>query len=247
MSARQRRGRDRQARQGIRRAEARGRRGGGAGRRPRRTGRCARSWPSPAISNMAAMAREELGELDARLPDLERDVALLLAPKDKDENASAILEVRAGTGGDEAALFAGDLFRMYQRYAAAARLAGGGGGRLRGRDGRLQGNHRLGHRRRGVRPAEVRERRAPGAARARHRGPGPHPHLRRHRRRAARARGRGHRDQRRRPAHRHLSLLRRRRPAREQDQLRRAHHPPAHRHRGDLVGKVAAPEPAPRP
>ncbi len=49
---------------------------------------------------------------------MERDVALRLAPKDRDENASAILEVRAGTGGDEAALFAGDLFRMYQRYAA---------------------------------------------------------------------------------------------------------------------------------
>jgi peptide chain release factor 1 len=66
---------------------------------------------------MAAMAREELQALSERLPDLERGVALLLAPKDKDENASAILEVRAGTGGDEAALFAGDLFRMYQRYA----------------------------------------------------------------------------------------------------------------------------------
>lgn len=66
---------------------------------------------------MAALAREELAELQARLPELERQVALLLAPKDKDENASAILEVRAGTGGDEAALFAGDLFRMYQRYA----------------------------------------------------------------------------------------------------------------------------------
>ncbi len=66
---------------------------------------------------MAAMAREELQALTERLPDLERGVALLLAPKDKDENASAILEIRAGTGGDEAALFAGDLFRMYQRYA----------------------------------------------------------------------------------------------------------------------------------
>lgn len=66
---------------------------------------------------MAGLAREELAELNARLPELERQVALLLAPKDKDENASAILEVRAGTGGDEAALFAGDLFRMYQRYA----------------------------------------------------------------------------------------------------------------------------------
>jgi peptide chain release factor 1 len=68
-------------------------------------------------AEMAALAREELETLNARLPELERAVALLLAPKDKDENASAILEVRAGTGGDEAALFAGDLFRMYQRYA----------------------------------------------------------------------------------------------------------------------------------
>jgi peptide chain release factor 1 len=69
--------------------------------------------------DLSDMAHEELMALDARLPGLERDVALLLAPKDKDENASAILEVRAGTGGDEAALFAGDLFRMYQRYAAS--------------------------------------------------------------------------------------------------------------------------------
>jgi peptide chain release factor 1 len=68
--------------------------------------------------DMSALARDELASLNARLPALEREVALLLAPKDKDENASAILEVRAGTGGDEAALFAGDLFRMYQRYAA---------------------------------------------------------------------------------------------------------------------------------
>jgi peptide chain release factor 1 len=68
-------------------------------------------------AEMAALAREELETLNARLPELERAVALLLAPKDKDESASAILEVRAGTGGDEAALFAGDLFRMYQRYA----------------------------------------------------------------------------------------------------------------------------------
>ncbi|HEY2177264.1 MAG TPA: peptide chain release factor 1 [Caulobacteraceae bacterium] len=66
---------------------------------------------------MAALAREELAALDELLPAIERDVALLLAPRDADENASAILEVRAGTGGDEAALFAGDLFRMYQRYA----------------------------------------------------------------------------------------------------------------------------------
>ena len=69
-------------------------------------------------AEMSALARDELEALKARLPALEREVALLLAPRDRDENASAILEVRAGTGGDEAALFAGDLFRMYQRYAA---------------------------------------------------------------------------------------------------------------------------------
>jgi peptide chain release factor 1 len=68
---------------------------------------------------MAAMARDELDALNEKIPALERDVALMLAPKDQDENASAILEVRAGTGGDEAALFAGDLFRMYERYAVS--------------------------------------------------------------------------------------------------------------------------------
>jgi len=51
------------------------------------------------------------------LPGLEKDVSLLLLPKDKDDNASVVLEIRAGTGGDEAAIFAGDLFSMYSRYA----------------------------------------------------------------------------------------------------------------------------------
>ena len=71
-----------------------------------------------ADPEMAEMAAEELQALREALPDMERDVALLLAPRDADENASAVLEVRAGTGGDEAALFAGDLFRMYSRYAS---------------------------------------------------------------------------------------------------------------------------------
>ena len=72
---------------------------------------------SSGDAEMAQMARDELEALKDRLPALEHEVALLLAPKDRDENASAVLEVRAGTGGDEAALFAGDLFRMYSRYA----------------------------------------------------------------------------------------------------------------------------------
>lgn len=69
-------------------------------------------------AELAALARDELQAAKDRLPDLEHAALLLLAPKDKDDDASAILEIRAGTGGEEAALFAGDLFRMYQRYAS---------------------------------------------------------------------------------------------------------------------------------
>lgn len=67
---------------------------------------------------MAAMAKPELQSLKDSLPGVEHEVALLLLPKDRDDNASIVLEIRAGTGGDEAAIFAGDLFRMYSRYAS---------------------------------------------------------------------------------------------------------------------------------
>jgi peptide chain release factor 1 len=63
------------------------------------------------------MAIEERAEIKARLPALEREMQLMLLPKDRDDEGSAVIEVRAGTGGDEAALFAGDLWRMYLRYA----------------------------------------------------------------------------------------------------------------------------------
>ena len=66
---------------------------------------------------MAALAGQELGALDPLIEELERQLKVQLLPKDTADEKSAILELRAGTGGDEAALFAGDLFRMYQRYA----------------------------------------------------------------------------------------------------------------------------------
>jgi peptide chain release factor 1 len=66
---------------------------------------------------MRALAAGELALLDKRLPELERAVWLMLLPKDEADERNAILELRAGTGGEEAALFAADLFRMYQRYA----------------------------------------------------------------------------------------------------------------------------------
>jgi peptide chain release factor 1 len=68
--------------------------------------------------DMKALAEEEVRVLTERLPALERDVQLSLLPKDADDARNAILEIRAGTGGEEAALFAADLCRMYQRYAA---------------------------------------------------------------------------------------------------------------------------------
>jgi len=70
-------------------------------------------------TEMREMAHDERGVMQARLADLENKLMILLAPKDEADRKNAILEVRAGTGGDEAALFAGDLFRMYQNYAAA--------------------------------------------------------------------------------------------------------------------------------
>lgn len=66
---------------------------------------------------MKAMAREEVEALKDRVPEAERRLQIMLLPKDVADEKSAILEIRAGTGGDEAALFAGDLFRMYTRYA----------------------------------------------------------------------------------------------------------------------------------
>jgi peptide chain release factor 1 len=70
--------------------------------------------PSPDIRQLAS---DELAALEAQLPQAERDLALKLLPRDAADERAAMLEIRAGTGGDEAALFAGDLLRMYQRYA----------------------------------------------------------------------------------------------------------------------------------
>jgi peptide chain release factor 1 len=69
-------------------------------------------------ADMRAMAEEEYYALKERLPSYEREVQLSLLPKDEADEKNAILEVRAGTGGEEAALFAAQLFRMYERYAS---------------------------------------------------------------------------------------------------------------------------------
>jgi peptide chain release factor 1 len=67
------------------------------------------------------MARDDIGRLEQRLAELDDELQILLLPKDPRDEANLFLEVRAGTGGDEAAIFAGDLFRMYTRYAERRR------------------------------------------------------------------------------------------------------------------------------
>ena len=66
--------------------------------------------------DLREMAKEEASELEEKLPALEEEIRLLLIPADPQDSKNAILEIRGGTGGDEAAIFAGDLFRMYSKY-----------------------------------------------------------------------------------------------------------------------------------
>ena len=70
-------------------------------------------------AEMRELAETEKGEAQLRLADLEQQIRIALLPKDAADEGGAILELRAGTGGDEAAIFAGDLYRMYERYAQA--------------------------------------------------------------------------------------------------------------------------------
>ena len=67
--------------------------------------------------DLREMAREEINEIEPKLPDMEQNIKLLLIPADPDDAKNAMVEIRGGTGGDEAAIFAGDLFRMYTKYA----------------------------------------------------------------------------------------------------------------------------------
>ena len=67
--------------------------------------------------DLKEMAREEVADIEPKLPEMEQNIKLLLIPADPDDSKNAMVEIRGGTGGDEAAIFAGDLFRMYQHFA----------------------------------------------------------------------------------------------------------------------------------
>ena len=140
-----------------------------------------------------------------------------------------IVEIRGAEGGEEANLFARDLFEMYQGYAGRMgwklEVLGSDPSDMGGFNDvtfLLKGDGR-------VDPHEARGRAAPGAAGAGHREPGPHPHVVGHRHRAARGRGGRGRHRPQRPADRRLPVVGPRRAVREHHRLGRAHHPQAHR------------------
>src|SRR5690606_32443713 len=98
----------------------------------------ARSLLKDADPDIRAMAEDDAEASTATLEQLEAQLNLLLLPKDPNDERNVFLEIRAGTGGDEAAIFAGNLFRMYSRYAERQ----GGGSESRAEDGREPGGLR---------------------------------------------------------------------------------------------------------
>ena len=170
-------------------------------------------------------------EAPARLEQLEEEIRLAMVERDPNDAKNVIVEIRAGTGGDEAALFAGDLYKMLTRYAeergfateVLSQSASEAGGFKEvtfevKRRGRLLG-------------LQVRGRDAPRPARAGDRVPGADPHLDGDDRGAARGRGGRRRGRPERPADRRLPLLRARRPVGQHDRLGGADHPQADRDR----------------
>lgn len=75
------------------------------------------SFKTEKDSDMKEMLQEELKEAEEKIPEIQNELKILLLPKDKNDDKNVIVEIRGGAGGDEAALFAADLFRMYSRYA----------------------------------------------------------------------------------------------------------------------------------
>ena len=232
----------------VRRARSGGGEGARAGRRGARA--CRSRGADRRSGDRPRDARARRGRA-ARARGSDRDAAdelrVLLIPRDAADDRSAILEVRAGTGGDEAALFAGDLFRMYERYAA---LHGWKIEVLSASDGEVGGYREIVATVRGVGrlcAAEIRIGRAPRAARADDGGERPHPYLGGDRRGAAGGGGRRYRDQVGGPQHRHDARVELRRPARQHHRDRRSASCTSRPGSSSPQREIAAPEPRAAP
>ena len=154
----------------------------------------ARAMLAESDADLRAMAQEEIAALEPREQALEEELKVMLLPKDPNDEKNVILEIRAGTGGDEASLFAAEIFRMYTRFAEQKRWKVEVMSHLGVRHRRIQGSHRHHRGRARLLAAQVGVGRPPRAARAGNRAAGPRPHLRHHRRRAARSRRGRHQD-----------------------------------------------------
>ena len=140
-----------------------------------------------ADPEMAEMAQSEIPLLEKAIAEHERKIQIALLPPDANEDRDAIVEIRAGTGGSEAALFAADLYRMYGRFAEANGLKVE---QLESSPSELGGLKEVIFKVSGesvFQKLKLRERRAPRPARARDGGARPHPHFHRDRRRPARS------------------------------------------------------------
>ena len=133
--------------------------------------------------------RRMVEEAPARLAELEEEIRLAMVERDPNDAKNVIVEIRAGTGGDEAALFAGDLYKMLTRYAEERGFAHRGPLAVALRGGRLQGGHLRNQGRGRLLGVQVRGRHPPRPARAGDRVAGPDPHLDGDDRGAARGRG----------------------------------------------------------
>lgn len=128
-------------------------------------------------AEVRALAQEEVRGLELKLEQQEREIQKLLIPKDPNDGRNILLEIRAGTGGDEAGLFAGDLFRMYTVYAERNRWKVEILSKSEGGTWWLQGDHKPGGREECLFAAQIRIRCTPRPARTRNRGTGTDPHL----------------------------------------------------------------------
>ncbi len=195
---------------------------------------------SDSDPELSGLAEDEIRRLKALREQYLTQLRTLLVPKDPNDAKDVIVEIRAGAGGDEAAIFAGELYRMYARYAEKKRWkvellstseSEGGGFKeiifeVHGRDAYSHLRYESGVHR--VQRVPVTE------------SQWPHPHLDRVGDRAAEMEDVDIQDQRQRSAHRRLPLDRPRRAERQHDRQRRAHHPPADRPGRDLPGREIA-------
>ena len=104
---------------------------------------------------LRAMAQDEVARLEPLLTQYEEELKVLMLPKDPNDEKNVVLEIRAGTGGDEATLFADEIFRMYGALRRIARLEGRSNLRKRFGRGRSEGSHRPDQRQAGLQPDEV--------------------------------------------------------------------------------------------